>query len=97
MALRNWSGARLAIVWAVWLVLLLGALLSWLVVSPDGLRISISPADATGSLRWVLAAAGGLVLLLPPAMITYFWYLARLRRWSDAPDVAESRNRERAV
>lgn len=97
MALRDWSVSRLALLWAVWLLLLLGALLAWLVASPEGVRISISPAEATGPLRWLLAAAGGLVLVLPPAVVTYLWYLARLRKWSDAPTVAQGNQSDRAV
>lgn len=97
MALRDWSLSRLAVLWALWLILLLGGLLTWLVVSPDGVQISISPADATGSRRWLLAALGGLVLVLPPAIVTYVWYLARLRKWSDAPEDAPSKQRDRVV
>lgn len=97
MALRDWSVSRLAVLWAVWLLLLFGGLLAWLVASPDGVRISISPAEATGPLRWLLAAAGGLVLVLPPAVVTYLWYLARLRKWSDAPPVAQGNQSDRAV
>jgi hypothetical protein len=96
MALRDWSVSRLAVIWAGWLLLLLGGLLGWLIASPEGVRISISPAGATGALRWILAAAGGLVLVLPPAVVTYLWYLARLRKWSDSPS-AKSGSRERAV
>lgn len=95
MALRDWSASRLAVVWAVWLLLLLGGLLTWLVASPEGVRISISPAEATGSLRWLLAALGGLVLVLPPALLTYLWYLGRLRKWSDPPEVVQAADHDR--
>lgn len=97
MALRDWSVSRLAVIWAVWLLLLLGALLTWLVASPDGVRIGISPAEATGPLRWMLATVGGLVLVLPPAVMTYLWYLGRLRKWSDSPKDAQAPDRDRAV
>ncbi|MEX2152479.1 MAG: hypothetical protein WD825_04020 [Gemmatimonadaceae bacterium] len=97
MALRDWSASRLAVIWAVWLLLLFSGLLTWLVASPDGVHISISPAGVTGPLRWMLAAVGGLVLVLPPAVMTYLWYLARLRKWSDAPKVGQTADRDRAV
>lgn len=96
MALRDWSVSRLAVLWAVWFMLLLGGLLTWLVASPEGVRISISPAGATGWTRWLLAAAGGLVLVLPPAVVTYVWFLTRLRKWSDAPEDAPDQQRNRA-
>lgn len=95
MALRDWSASRIAVIWAIWLFLLLGGLLAWLAASPEGVSISISPAGATGPLRWVLAGIGGLVLVAPPVVVTYLWYLARLRKWSDAPTKAS--DRERAV
>jgi predicted small integral membrane protein len=97
MALRDWSVSRLAVIWAVWLLLLLGGLLTWAVASPEGARISISPAEATGPVRLLLAALGGLVLVLPPAVITYFWYLARLRKWSESPDPMKTHDRDRVV
>lgn len=86
MALRDWSLSRLVIVWAAWFVILFAAFLTLLVASPEGVQVRISPPEATGGLRWLLAAAGGIALVLPPAILTYFWYLARLRRWSAEPD-----------
>jgi len=83
MALRDWSASRIAVIWAAWLSLLLVGLLVGLVVSPGGLSIEISPGEATGALRWLLAFVGGLVLVLPPAVVTYVWYLGRVRKWGE--------------
>ena len=97
MALRDWSVSRLAVVWAGWFLVLLIVFLIGLVRSPEGLDVRISPAQATGAVRWLLALAGGLVLVLPPAVLTYFWYLARLRKWSKGPVRTETGPRDRAV
>lgn len=88
MALRDWSVARLAVIWAAWFLVLFFGFLAVLVASPEGVRFQISPAEATGALRWLLAIGGGLALVLPPAIVTYVWYLARLRKWSDQPDAS---------
>lgn len=85
MALRNWSETRLVVIWAGWLLLLLAGLLAMLVASPDGVHLRISPVQATGALRWLLAVAGGLVLVLPPAIVTWVWYVGRLRKESASP------------
>jgi hypothetical protein len=83
VALRDWSGSRLAVIWAAWFLLLFVGFLAVLIASPEGVRVQISPAGATGVLRWLLAIGGGLALVLPPAIVTYLWYLARLRKWSE--------------
>lgn len=82
MALRDWTVARLAVLWAAWFLVLLLGLVVALALSPDGVHLKISPADTRGVTRWLLAIAGAIGLVLPPAVVTYLWYLARLRVWS---------------
>ncbi len=96
MALRHWSFSRIAVVWAVWLLLLLVGILGVLVAFPQGVRVSISPTGARGQLRWMLAVLGGLVLVAPPAIVTYLWYVARLRAWGERSPVGHSGTRARA-
>jgi hypothetical protein len=86
MALRDWTVSRLAVIWAAWLLVLLVGFLVMVAMSPEGVHISISPANARGAFRWMLAIAAGIAVVLPPAIVTYLWYLARLRKWSEAPD-----------
>jgi hypothetical protein len=70
------------------------ALMVGLVLSPDGqIHLQLSNAGLNVS-RWVLALVGGIGLVLPPAIVTYLWYLARLRKWSREPDTADERRRE---
>jgi hypothetical protein len=88
VALRDGSVARLAVIWTAWFLVLFGGFLAVLVASPEGVQVRISPAEATGALRWLLAIGGGLALVLPPAIVTYLWYLARLRKWSEQPDAS---------
>lgn len=91
MALRDWTISKLAIIWAAWLFLLLVALMVGLVLSPDGqIHLQLSDGGLNVS-RWVLALVGGIALVLPPAIVTYLWYLARLRKWSREPDTADER------
>ena len=65
---------------------LLLLLLAAVIVSPTGVSLQIAPA---GLPLWKRIALGAVALLgacLPPAMITYVWYTARLKAWSkDTP------------
>ncbi len=59
------------------LVLLVGAV----VATPTGVSISISPAGQSLGVRIALGLAGLVGACLPPAVLTYAWYTARLRAW----------------
>lgn len=83
MRIRDWSAARLAVVWLAWFSLLALGLFGALALLPDGLTISVSPANVRGWSRWMLVLVGVIVLFFPPLLVTYVWYLARLREWSE--------------
>ena len=86
MALRHWRSSRILALWTGWLAALLLVLLAAVIVSPTGVSLQIAPA---GLPLWKRIALGAVALLgacLPPAMITYVWYTARLKAWSkDSP------------
>jgi hypothetical protein len=94
MALRDWTVSRLATIWAAWFLFLLTALVIALGLSPEGVHIQVSPPETRGALRWVFAVAGGLGLALPPAIVTYLWYLARLRVWSRGESTTNAASRK---
>lgn len=86
MALRHWRSSRILGLWTGWLAALLLLLLAAVIVSPTGVSLQIG---AAGLPLWKRIALGAVALLgacLPPAMITYVWYTARLKAWSkDTP------------
>jgi len=64
---------------ATLLVVLLGAV----VLNPTGVTLEISPANAPLGARIALGIAGLIAACLPPAILTYAWYVKRLRAWSE--------------
>lgn len=83
MALRNWTVRRMLGLWTGWMAGLLVLLLAGVVLSPTGVSIAVSPAGLSLGARVAFALAGLVVACLPPAVLTYAWYLARLRAWSE--------------
>lgn len=84
MALRDWSVGRILSIWTGWMAGLLVLLLGAVVLSPTGtLSLTISPAGLPLGSRIALAVIGLVAACLPPAALTYAWYSARLRAWSE--------------
>ena len=83
MALRDWTFRRILGLWTGWMASLLFVLLIAVVVSPTGVSISVSPPGLPLSGRIALGVVGFVVACLPPAALTYAWYVARLREWSE--------------
>jgi hypothetical protein len=73
------------------LVLLVGAV----VLSPTGsVSLTISPAGLSLGSRIALGVVGLVAACLPPAALTYAWYVARLRAWGRVADVEQGRQLE---
>jgi zinc transporter ZupT len=83
MAIRNWSVGRLAIIWLAWIALLVAAFALLLVNSPEGIQVSLSPPTLTGLQRWAALILAFAIVFAPPLVVTYIWYLGRLRSWSE--------------
>jgi hypothetical protein len=64
------------------LVLLVGGV----VVSPTGVSLTIAPAGLPLPVRIVLGVVGLGAACLPPAILTYAWYTARLRVWGEGSE-----------
>jgi hypothetical protein len=86
MALRHWRSSRILGLWTGWLAGLLLLLLAAVIVTPTGVSLQIAPAGLPLWKRFALGAVALVAACLPPAMITYVWYTARLKAWSkDTP------------
>lgn len=84
MALRDWSVRRILGIWTGWMAGLLVLLLGAVVLSPTGsVSLTISPAGLPLGSRIALGLIGLVAACLPPAALTYAWYSARLRAWSE--------------
>ena len=83
MAIRTWSVGRLAIIWLAWIALLGGIFAVLLVRTPEGIEVALSPPTLAGLQRWVALTLAFAVLFAPPLVVTYIWYLGRLRAWSE--------------
>jgi len=86
MGLREWSAKRILGIWTGWMAGLLIALLGAIVVSPTGVTLRMAGADASLYMRIALAALGLVAVCTPPAILTYAWYLKRLRAWSEGSE-----------
>jgi hypothetical protein len=87
MALRDWSARRILGVWTGWMAGLLVTLLGAVVLNPSGITLMIAPADLPLAARAALGVVGLVGACLPPAILTYAWYVSRLRAWGDrTPD-----------
>lgn len=83
MALRHWTVRRILGLWTGWMAGLLVLLLAGVVLSPTGVSIAVSPAGLSVGARIAFGLVGLVVACLPPAVLTYAWYVARLRAWSE--------------
>lgn len=84
MALRDWSVRRILSIWTGWMAGLLVLLLGAVVLSPTGsVSLTISPAGLPLASRIALGLIGLAAACLPPAALTFAWYSARLRAWSE--------------
>lgn len=93
MRIRDWSPTRLAMFWLGWFILLALGFFGALVLQPGGLSVSLSPANVRGWSRWMLALVGAIVLFFPPLLLTYIWYVARVREWGERPTSSERSRR----
>ncbi|MEW5915011.1 MAG: hypothetical protein AB1762_01340 [Gemmatimonadota bacterium] len=83
MGLKDWSAKRILGIWTGWMSGLLLALLGALVVNPTGVTLRMAAGDAPVAVRIGLAALGLVAICLPPAILTYAWYLKRVRAWGE--------------
>ncbi|HEY7568839.1 MAG TPA: hypothetical protein VH762_14775 [Gemmatimonadaceae bacterium] len=60
---------------------LLVLLLAGVVLSPEGVTITVSGVGSSLAMRAAYALLGLVAACLPPAAITYAWYLGRVRDW----------------
>jgi len=81
MALRDWSVRRILGIWTGWMAGLLVALLAAVVLSPEGVTITISGVGSSLAMRAAYGLLGLVAACLPPAAITYAWYSSRVRAW----------------
>lgn len=81
MALRDWSVRRILGLWTGWMAGLLVLLLAGVVLSPEGVTITVSGVGSSLAMRAAYGLLGLVAACLPPAAITYAWYLRRLRDW----------------
>lgn len=95
MAIRTWSVGRLAIIWLAWIAFLLAIFAVLLVRSPEGIEASLSPPTLVGLQRWAALLLAFAILFAPPLVVTYIWYLGRLRAWSEG--APQSKPREPAA
>jgi hypothetical protein len=83
MGLRDWSVKRILGIWTGWMAGLLIALLVAIVVNPSGVTLRMAGGEGPLYLRIGLAIIGLVAMCTPPAILTYAWYLKRLRAWSE--------------
>lgn len=88
MALRDWTVRRILTLWAGWFAGLFLLLLAGVVLSPSGVSISVSPAGLPLVGRVVLGLLGLIAASLPPTVLTYVWYVGRLRAWGEGRSTA---------
>jgi hypothetical protein len=91
MGLRDWSAKRILGIWTGWMAGLLVALLGAIVVNPTGVTLRIAAGDAPLAMRIGLAAVGLAAMCLPPAILTYAWYLKRVRAWGEGESLEKER------
>lgn len=96
MALRDWSARRILGIWTGWMAGLLILLLVGVVMSPDGVHIAVSGSGSSLWMRAAFALLGLVAACLPPAAVTYAWYLKHIREWGAADEDAEGRQLRRA-
>jgi hypothetical protein len=92
MGLRDWSVKRILGIWTGWMAGLLVALLGAIVVSPSGVTLRIAGGDGPLYVRIGLAIMGLVAVCTPPAILTYAWYLKRLRAWSEQSAAEKERS-----
>lgn len=80
MALRDWSARRILGIWTGWMAGLLVLLLAGAVLTPEGVTITISGVSSL-TMRAAYGLLGLVAACLPPAAITYAWYVRRVRDW----------------
>ncbi|MGH7694998.1 MAG: hypothetical protein ACRENH_08455 [Gemmatimonadaceae bacterium] len=96
MALRDWSVRRILGIWTGWMAGLLVLLLAGVVLSPDGVTITVSGVGSSLAMRAAYGLLGLVAACLPPAAITYAWYMGRVREWgAQAKREAEEARRAR--
>lgn len=96
MALRDWSVRRILGLWTGWMAGLLVLLLAGVVLTPEGVTITISGVSSL-AMRAAYGLLGLVAACLPPAAITYAWYLGRVRDWGGrAEDATEKPRLSRA-
>ncbi len=95
MALRDWSVRRILGIWTGWMAGLLVLLLAGVVLSPDGVTITVSGVGSSLAMRAAYGLLGLVAACLPPAAITYAWYARRVREWG-APAKQEADEARRA-
>ena len=96
MALRDWSVRRILGIWTGWMAGLLVLLLAAVVLSPDGVTITVSGVGSSLAMRAAYGLLGLIAACLPPAAITYAWYARRVREWgAHAKQEAEAAHRTR--
>ena len=81
MALRDWSVRRILGIWTGWMAGLLVLLLTAVVLNPDGVTITVSGVGSSLAMRAAYGLLGLVAACLPPAAITYAWYVRRVREW----------------
>lgn len=81
MALRDWSVRRILGLWTGWMAGLLVLLLAGVVLSPEGVTITVSGVGSSLAMRAAYGLLGLVAACLPPAAITYAWYAGRVRDW----------------
>jgi hypothetical protein len=81
MALRDWSLPRILGIWTGWMAGLLLLLLAAVVLSPEGVTITVSGVGDSLAMRAAYGLLGLVAACLPPAAMTYAWYVRRVRDW----------------
>jgi len=89
VAIRDWTLRRILTLWAGWMAGLLVLLLAAVVLSPTGVSIRVSPGGLPLGARILLGLVGLIAASLPPAAVTYAWYVARLRQWGEGHQATE--------
>jgi hypothetical protein len=93
MALRDWSARRILGVWTGWMAALLVTLLGAVIANPTGVTLKIAPTDLPLAGRIAIGFIGLVGGCLPPAILTYVWYIKRLRAWGERAPGADELSR----
>lgn len=72
---------------------LLLLLLAAVVLRPEGVTITLSGAGSSLAMRVGYGLLGLVAACLPPAAVTYAWYVRRVREWGNADRAMESPRR----